>query len=79
MEDIQIEKPVHVETICWHPSKKLLAIGWKSGDIAVCNVHSTEFYEQLSTHHSAVNVLKWTGSGSHLLSADVVSIFNLKM
>lgn len=70
--DMCIEKPALVETMSWHPDRKILTVGWTTGEITICNIHESETYVQSSYHQSPVNVLQWSTAGSHLVSAEKV-------
>lgn len=65
--DLCIERSSQVGTITWHPDRKILAIGWTSGEIIICNVHDTETYILSSPYQSPVCVLQWSTNGSHIL------------
>ncbi|XP_065898421.1 intraflagellar transport protein 140 homolog isoform X2 [Dysidea avara] len=55
----------------WQCQHKLLAIGWRSGEISVCSLEETkDVFEQSSAHHDAVLFLCWNVSGSRLVSGD---------
>ena len=61
----------------WQCQQKLLAVGWRSGEISVCNLEETkDVFEQSSAHRDAVLFLCWNVSGSRLVSGDQVGVFN---
>lgn len=62
-----------VQSIQWHPDRKIIASGWQNGVIITCNIHESSVYEGTSFHESPVTILQWSTTGSHLFSADTVS------
>ena len=56
----------------WHPEKKLIAIGWSSGEITTYNHSEQEVFEQSSIHRSPISVLQWNKNGSRLIAGDEV-------
>lgn len=70
--DMCVEKPHLVEAICWHPDRKIIAIGWSNGEIATCNVHENEVYSMTLHHQNNVNIVRWSITGNHLISVDKV-------
>lgn len=73
VEDASIQRSVVVECLIWHPERKVIAIGWRSGEITVYNNHDHEFFEQSSIHRSPISVLQWNKTGSRIISGDKVS------
>lgn len=72
MDDASIQRSVVVECMQWHPDKKIVAIGWRSGEITTYNDHDKSFFEQSSIHRSPITVLRWNNKGTRLISADKV-------
>ncbi len=68
----RIKKECSPTAIDWHPTKKVLAIGWETGDIQLWNDIEKNLYEPQSDHCSQIKSLNWTGNGTRLLSADSV-------
>ena len=60
------------ECLEWHPEKKILAVGWRSGEITTYNNDDEQIFEQSSIHRSPINVVRWNENGSRLLSMDQV-------
>ena len=66
----------------WHPDKKILAIGWLSGEISTYNVSERRAYDQSSYDQSPILVLKWNQSGRRIITGDrvyMVMYYNSKM
>jgi WD40 repeat protein len=61
-----------VTTFAWHPTRKILAVGWESGDVLVWNEHDHELHEASSLHNAAVRIIEWSLNGSRLVSGDEV-------
>ena len=70
VEDASIQRSVSVQCMQWHPEKKIIAIGWRSGEITVYNGQENAFYEQSSIHKEAISVLSWNQDGTRLISGD---------
>jgi len=57
----------------WEQHHKLVAIGWRNGEISVSNLEGAkDVYEQSSVHRDAILFLCWNESGSRLISGDQV-------
>ncbi|KAB7493708.1 Intraflagellar transport protein [Armadillidium nasatum] len=71
-EDVEI--PPHptaqVTVIAWHPFKRILAIGWESGELFIYNDHEHELHEIQSLHRSPLSVLHFSSGGKRLVTAD---------
>ena len=77
VEEGSIHRSAVVECMQWHPEKKVIAIGWRSGEITTYNGTEHKFYEQSSIHRSAVSIIRWNKNGSRLITGDKVSLFYL--
>ena len=67
-----LQRSVAVECLAWHPSLRLLASGWRSGEVAFYNDHTRSYSEQSSTHKAPVTCLLWGSAGQRLVSCDKV-------
>ena len=56
----------------WHPEKKVIAVGWSSGEITTYNNTENKFYEQSSIHRAAISIMRWNKNGSRLITGDKV-------
>ena len=72
LEDANVQRSVAVECLQWHPASRILAIGWRSGEITTFNHHSFDYFEQSSLHRSPMTVIRWNKNGSRLITADKV-------
>ena len=68
-----IRKSRPVSAIHWHPTKKILAIGWETGELCIRNEHESELYEVPLVHKAEITILHWTSAGSRLVTGDSVS------
>lgn len=68
----KIEKDVSASVLQWHPTRKLVACGWKNGDIILWNEHDKEAHEAPLVHKSAITDIQWNGTGSRLITTDEV-------
>ncbi|GFS01827.1 intraflagellar transport protein 140 homolog [Elysia marginata] len=60
----------HPSSYAWHPTRKIIAVGWETGEITLWNEQDKELIEAAHLHRSEVTVMRWSSSGSRLLSAD---------
>ena len=74
LEDASIHRSTVVECMQWHPEKKIIAVGWRSGEVTTYNDHDHEFFEQSSIHRSPLSFLRWNQSGTQLVSGDKVRL-----
>ena len=72
MVDLIVQRSIPVDNLEWHPEKKLLACGWRSGEITIVNVGMSEVYEQIHGHASPITTITWSTNGEHLISSDKV-------
>ena len=63
-----------MECLQWHPEKKIIAVGWRSGEVTTYNDHDHDFFEQSSIHRSPLSFLRWNQSGTQLISGDKVRL-----
>ena len=59
--------------LAWHPTKKILAVGWETGEIQLWNETTKELHEVFPLHKGEISILHWSSKGSQLLSGDSVS------
>ena len=57
----------------WHPEKKIVAVGWDSGEVTTVYVmdKKSEVHE-MSIHKTPITVLSWNHTGSRLVTGDEV-------
>lgn len=77
LEGTTIQRTSVVECLMWERHHRILAVGWRSGEISVSNLEDTKdvVYEQSSVHRDAILFLCWNGSGSRLISGDQVWVW----
>lgn len=71
--DARIRKSRPASILAWHPSRRVLAIGWETGEVTVWNDTEHEMYEIPPLHKGEITILHWTSGGTKLLTGDVVS------
>eukprot|EP00049_Salpingoeca_infusionum_P004465 m.79743 g.79743 ORF g.79743 m.79743 type:complete len:1348 (+) comp12578_c0_seq1:46-4089(+) len=57
-------------TLSWHPTLKLLATGWESGEIIVWNDASQHAHDCQRAHETPIVKLTWSFDGSRLFTSD---------
>jgi len=67
-----VRKAKESTVLAWHPVRKVLAVGWETGEITARNEQENEAYELTPVHKSEITILQWTSNGSRLISADAV-------
>jgi len=77
LEDSIIQRSTHVKSLDWHPSRKILAAGWESGEVVIWNENDHELHETAMHHKVEVNIIQWNPSGSRLATADSRGIINI--
>lgn len=75
--DSVVRKTKEASVLAWHPTKKVLAAGWETGEITIRNEQDNESYEVPRVHRAEVTILHWTHLGTRLLSGDSVISFVL--
>ncbi|KAI8620888.1 hypothetical protein BC830DRAFT_1096659 [Chytriomyces sp. MP71] len=63
-------RDAHVVGILWHPSKRLLAVGWSSGTVGVWS-DTEEVLREGASHGCTITCLEWNTTGTRLISCDV--------
>lgn len=56
--------------LAWHPTRMLLAIGWKDGAISLWNAEDRRLQEDSGAHRSSISGLAWDAAGERLVSTD---------
>nr|XP_026689727.1 intraflagellar transport protein 140 homolog [Ciona intestinalis] len=59
-------------TAAWHPTRKLLAVGWENGEVLVWNDQEKELHEIPSLHMKALSTITWSSNGTRLATGDKV-------
>lgn len=75
MEESSIQRSSTVTGMSWHPTRKILAVGWESGEILIWNEHDHELHEATSVHSTSVKIIEWSSNGNKLITADQVRLF----
>ena len=72
-ESVQM-KHVPVTVLAWHPTKRILATAWESGEVSIWNEQDRELYEASRVHKEPISCIKWSTTGTRLVTTDTVSM-----
>lgn len=57
-------------SLSWHPKLSVLAIGWESGAVTLCNVKSEKSKDESNYHQSPVKRIMFNKYGDRMVSVD---------
>lgn len=63
-------RPFHPVSMSWHPKQPILAVGWVTGVVSLCNIKSTRSKEEGNYHQSAVLRTMFNDSGDRMATVD---------
>lgn len=73
---VPLKRPCQATAAAWHPTRKVLAVGWENGEILVWNVDAKEMYESTHIHKAALSIIHWSSNGTRLATGDTVRQFD---
>ncbi|XP_076446737.1 intraflagellar transport protein 140 homolog [Babylonia areolata] len=65
-----ITNQTQISSVTWHPTRKIVAVGWQNGEIAVWNEQERELIEPPHLHKGEITFLRWSSNGSRFVSGD---------
>ena len=71
---MKLQRSCQATSSSWHPTKKIIAVGFENGELLIWNAMDHELFEGLPLHKHAVTVLHWSSQGTRLVSGDKVSL-----
>ncbi|XP_051876987.1 intraflagellar transport protein 140 homolog isoform X1 [Pristis pectinata] len=70
-----IDRPFQPGLISWHPSKRILAVGWQTGVVIFWSDHGWDEHQITGgTHRAEITILEWSSNGTRLISADKAGV-----
>uniref|UniRef100_UPI00398F7C73 intraflagellar transport protein 140 homolog n=1 Tax=Pristiophorus japonicus TaxID=55135 RepID=UPI00398F7C73 len=70
-----IGRPFQPALVSWHPSKKVLAIGWQTGAVIFWSEQGGDEQQiAAGTHRAEITILEWSSNGTRLVSADKAGV-----
>ncbi|XP_071106694.1 intraflagellar transport protein 140 homolog [Haliotis cracherodii] len=70
LPNTHLQKNCHVTSVSWHPNKKIVAVGWETGELLIWNEQERSLHEAIQMHKSAISVLHWSSNGTRIASGD---------
>ncbi|XP_068100486.1 intraflagellar transport protein 140 homolog isoform X2 [Hyperolius riggenbachi] len=69
-----IERSYQPTLLSWHPTRRMLAVGWAMGEVIIFNEQDKEIHTIPPMHSAEISVLEWSGSNSRLVSGDLSGV-----
>lgn len=71
-----IQRSANPTAVAWQSDKKIVAIGWQTGEVVIWNEGERDLLDVPALHKSAITCLKWSAKGSRLVSTDQVWVIS---
>lgn len=70
--NVKLQRSCAVTSSIWHPTRKIIAVGYENGELLIWNAQEHDLFEGLPLHKHPVTLLHWSSNGSRLVSGDKV-------
>ncbi|KAM4631549.1 intraflagellar transport protein 140 homolog [Discoglossus pictus] len=69
-----IERSYPPTKLSWHPARRILAVGWATGEILTFNELEKEQHTVPITHGAEITLLEWNSINNRLISGDILGV-----
>ncbi|MEE6497228.1 hypothetical protein FKM82_002667 [Ascaphus truei] len=69
-----IERSYQPTILSWHPTRRILAVGWATGEVVVFNEQDKEQHTMPRMHGGEITVLEWSSNNNRLVSGDFLGV-----